>query len=391
LEVSIMRKHELCAILNVAEDDTELGVLTKKRPIASLPFACRYRIIDFNLSNIAHADAKSAAIFIADSGRSLYDHIRSGKCWDLDSYGGGIFTFSQNRHKKALYEAASRKGDFYEDHLAFLTRSKANYVFVAGSKIIANLDLVDVIKKHETTPSEIVRIYKEVPKAEVINRPKERLFTINDSGKITNVVEEGRVTIDTETALLDMNMSVLKVHTLIDIIKRAEADNLNEDITDIINHYLLDYCVNSYEYKGYLANIESVKDYYNANIGMLNEENFNELFHNQLPVITKTQSGVPTYFSENADINLSQFATGCEVYGTVEESLIFRKVNIHEGAKIKNSIIMQGSRIGAGAIIEYAILDKNVVVEPGVRIIGTRDNPIVIGKDITVHAYFWNI
>ncbi|HZK27669.1 MAG TPA: hypothetical protein VFD00_09065, partial [Thermoclostridium sp.] len=226
---------------------------------------------------------------------------------------------------------------------------------------------------------------------EVLNRPKEHLFNINEDGKITNVVEEGRVTIDSETAFLDMNMSILKVPILIDIIMRAEADDLNEDITDIINHYLLDYCVNSYEYNGYLANIESIKDYYNANIGMLNEENFNELFHDNLPVITKTQSGVPTYFSENAHVRLSQFATGCEIYGSVEKSLIFRKVRIEQGAKIKESIIMQGSKIGAGAIIEYAILDKNVIVEPGVKIIGTRDNPIVIGKDTTVHAYFWNI
>ncbi|WP_445659399.1 hypothetical protein [Aerococcus urinae] len=90
-----MVQNKVCAILNLTENDNDLYPLTKQRPIAMLPFACRYRLLDFALSSITYANMRSAALFIGRSGRSVYDHIRSGKPWDLDTYRGGIFTFSQ--------------------------------------------------------------------------------------------------------------------------------------------------------------------------------------------------------------------------------------------------------------------------------------------------------
>ena len=91
-----MKMNSICAILNLTEDEKALKPLTQARPIASLPFASRYRLIDFNLSSISHAEINSVGIFIAGSGRSIYDHIRSGSVWNLESgLTGGIFTYSQ--------------------------------------------------------------------------------------------------------------------------------------------------------------------------------------------------------------------------------------------------------------------------------------------------------
>lgn len=90
-----MKMNSICAILNLTEDEKALKPLTQARPIASLPFANRYRLIDFNLSSISHAEINSVGIFIAGSGRSIYDHIRSGSVWNLESgLTGGIFTYS---------------------------------------------------------------------------------------------------------------------------------------------------------------------------------------------------------------------------------------------------------------------------------------------------------
>lgn len=136
-----MVKNKLAAIINATEDNSCLKPLTNKRPIAALPFAGRYRIIDFVLSNISHAGIDSAALFIGDSGRALYDHIRSGDAWDLDSQiKGGIFTFSQQNWKLAHHREHEHE-DYYYNHRIYLSRSNAKYVFVSGSKIIANIDI----------------------------------------------------------------------------------------------------------------------------------------------------------------------------------------------------------------------------------------------------------
>ena len=82
----------------------------------------------------------------------------------------------------------------------------------------------------------------------------------------------------------------------------------------------------------------------------------------------------------------SLLATGSYISGTIENSLIFRKVNVGKDAEIRDSIIMQGSKIGEGAILEYCILDKNVTIEPGVILKGSIDNLIVIEKNKTVTA-----
>ena len=90
------------------------------------------------------------------------------------------------------------------------------------------------------------------------------------------------------------------------------------------------------------------------------------------------------YYSKEAHVKNAQFATGCFVEGTVEDSLIFRKVNIAKGAEVRKSIIMQGAEIGEGAILEYCILDKNVTIGPGVTLKGTKDNIVVIEKNKTL-------
>ena len=97
----MMAKNRISAIVNLTEDNTVTLPLTNARPIAALPFAGRYRVIDFVLSSIAYAEIDSVAMFIGESGRSIYDHVRSGESWDLDNkIRGGIFTYSQQNWKK---------------------------------------------------------------------------------------------------------------------------------------------------------------------------------------------------------------------------------------------------------------------------------------------------
>lgn len=381
-----MKKSKVCAILNLTEPDQQLQPLTTERPLAMMPFASRYRLLDFNLSSIAYAGARSAALFISRSGRSVYDHIRSGKPWDLDTYSGGIFTFSQIDHKRALYEAGSRMGAFYDDHRAFIKNANAKYVFLAGSKVIALVSLNDVIEQLEASDAQAARIYSCVPRSFIEYHPNERMVVLDEAKHVTDLLLEGVTPIRTNTVCYDMNMTVMESQLLLEIIDRAEAEDVNDSLDVVVDHYLEEYTVLGVEHQGYVANIDTIRSYFNASMAMLDAESFGELLHGKVPVLTKGQNGIPVYYARGSEVRSAQIATGCEIFGQVVHSQLSRKVRVEAGASVDHSIIWQNCHIGAGATIRYAILDKNVTVEPGATLIGVPENPIIVGKGETVTA-----
>jgi len=379
-----MKMNSICAILNLTEDETTLNPLTSVRPIASLPFASRYRLIDFNLSSISHAEIKSVGMFIAGSGRSVYDHIRSGSIWDLESgLAGGIFTYSQQL-LKAIQEKNGDAPDFYMNHKEFIERSRGEYVVIMGSKILANVDIKAVMQHHLAKEGDITVVYKSLPKAFLENRPHEKVLKIDRDEYLLHLTDAKDAPEDLERLAMNMNMYFMRADKMLELIQRAELEGLTLDSDKLIEHYLPEYQVNTYEYTGYMANIDSIDAYFKANMEMLEKNKFSALFHGSQSVITKVKNGAPTYYSKGAHVRNSQFATGCVIEGTVVDSLIFRKVNIAKDAEVRNSMVMQGSRIGEGAVLEYCILDKNVTIGPGVTLKGTKDNLVVIEKNKTI-------
>lgn len=381
-----MVKNKVTAILNLNESPTDLMPLTDNRPISNLPFACRYRVLDFYLSSLSHAGVRSVALFMAETGRSVYDHIRSGKAWNFDNYTGGIFTYSQMNHKRALYEAASRKGPFYDDHHLFIERSNAEYVFVSGAKIVANVHLDEMIDQMESSNADIMRAYAEVPRELIEYHPDESIVHFDDEGCVDRLSKEGVTPISQATVNYDLNMAIIKTDKLLEMIELAEEDNFFKELDDVIVEYMSDYQTVGYRYEGYVGNIDSIKAYYDVSMQMLNGEYFTQLFQDDQPIITKAHNGSPTYYGDHADVINAQIGTGCQIYGEVEQSHIFRNVEVAPNAKVQHSIIFQSAKIGKGATIKYAILDKSVEVEPGAVIIGTPEEPVVIPKGSYIAA-----
>lgn len=376
-----MVKNKTCAILNLTADNRYIYPLTYNRPIAALPFASRYRIIDFVLSSLSYADVNSVAMFIGESGRSIYDHVRSGESWDFDSkIAGGIFTFSQQKWK-AAHHLENDYEDYYFNHRLFLERSESDYVFVSGSKILANIDIRSMRSHHIESGKDVTIVYKNILASRVgKDDPNERILEFDDHKRLVKLMQNSeKPAVDTVSA--SMNMYFVSVEFLIDLIDEALANHQYLELDDLIQTKLLEYSVNAYEYTGYAANINSVESYFEANMDMLNHQSFMALFHTSQPVLTKTKNGIPTYYHARSYVRNAIIATGVTIYGEVVDSLLNRRVVVEENANIRNSIILQGAQIGEGARIEYAILDKNVVVEPGISIMGKPDDIKVIAKN----------
>lgn len=381
-----MRMNSMCAIMSLTDSSSkDLYPLTRLRPVAALPVAGRYRAIDFQLSSISHAGIDSVGIFIGGSGRSIYDHIRSGSAWGLESkLRGGIFTFSQTYLKQVMGDESFDENNFYVNHKEFLKKSLAKYVVVSGGKIVAKVDLQDVLDFHLANDGDVTLIYKNVPVEKVKNHPYEKVAVLEQDNKLQRLISSLDWNYPDEMVAHSLNMYLLPVKTLLDIIERADKEGIRMDIDRLVGYYLQFFNVNAYEYTGPMENLDSIEAYYRANMNLLDKEHYDEVFHQGQQIITKAKSEAPTYYYESAQVRRSLFATGCTISGVVENSLVFRKVLVAEKAEIRDSIIMQGCKIGEGAVLEYCILDKNVTVEPGVVLKGTKDQLVVVEKNKTV-------
>jgi glucose-1-phosphate adenylyltransferase len=391
-------RNKIAAILNLVEEDEKLKPLTNRRPIASLPFACRYRLIDFPFSSLYNAQAISAALFISGSGHSLYDHIRSGATWGLDSIaGGGVFTHSQVRLKTEKQETKKEKGEaeeendpfYYEDHYNYVDRSEAEYVLIISSSMLANISLRSLIDFHEDTGSEITVAYKNNSRTEFREDSVYHQYLLDetDKEKVTGLKPLSDVSMDEEDIAVGMDIMLINKKRFLDFLHVARERSLYVNVKNFMKLALeADDEIKGFEYTGYLKAIEDISSYFKANMDMLDEEKFHQLFYQGDPVLTKAKNSAPTFYGATAKTRNSQFANDCQIHGTVENSLLFRKVNVANGAKVNHSIVMQDCIIEEGAEIDYVILDKHVYVKKGAKLKGTPENPIVIGKNEVVDA-----
>ena len=125
---------------------------------------------------------------------------------------------------------------------------------------------------------------------------------------------------------------------------------------------------------------QDIRSYYVNNMELLNENVRNGLFKKENPIYTKVRDEAPTYYGEGSSISHCITADGCVMYGKAEGSVFFRGVRLEAGAEVKDSIIMQGAKIGKNAKLECVILDKNVTVTDGASLKGTPEHPVIIRK-----------
>jgi len=370
--------NKMCALLSNVTTYDNLKPLTNDRPLSTLPFDCKYRMIDFPLSALANANINDILMtFNEGETQSVYDHLGSGKEWGLSSLGSHLFVYIQQD-----FIRKKEKGlPFYETQLNFIKKSRAPYTVLIGSKILANVDLQAVLKVHQASGNKVTAVYKKAA-SDSLNPYDSVLRFDKETGRPLAFLHK-----DLEdpqpTGNLLLNTFICDSDFLSDFI-RERHENMEEDFASVNRHIRNNLSnidgVGVYEYTGYASNIIDIQTYFEANLEMLEPKNFTSLLYGAKPIYTKIKNEVPTFFAESSDVNNSQFGSGCVVEGKVSGSLISRGVNIRSNTDIERSLLFSGVEVKEGAQIKNAILDKNVIVEPGVKIIGGEGEPLVVPK-----------
>ena len=355
-----------------------INVLNYARPLASTPIAGGYRIIDFVLSNMVNSGITNVGIYAREKYRSLTDHLGSGKDWDLSRKRGGLYIFSPE-NTKYNKNYIFKDGDIYSilANIDYIEMSKEEYILIAPGYMLCNTDYKEAIKYHNKSKNDITIIYKNIHNADEDFLGCMTL-NIDSNNRVVNI---GNNVSAFPSANISTETYIMRRTDFIKCIYKIASLGTHAYFEDFIKKELPNIQVGAYEFKDYLKCINSIQSYSEVNKDILKKEISYELFNSERKIYTKDKSQAPTIYKKNANVKNSFIATGCKIDGNIENSILFRKVEVGTGAILKNCVIMQNCKIEPGVVLENVIFDKNIHISEGKELKGYIDYPMVIEKN----------
>jgi len=363
---------QIIGLINLQEDNP-LRELNERRPLATMPFGGKFRLIDFTLSNMVNAGIGDIGILLSAESRSVLDHMRSAKDWNLARKGDGLFYLPL----EAQDIIHPMEGDVrtYYHNLSFVERAVQPYILITRSDYVQNIDYEKVLHFHRRHNADVTVIYHH-PATDITGN-----FYILDTD------DKDRITEITPKTHVKSGENVYMRGILIDCeifnrsVRLAYAKGYKFILTDILKRNIDRLRVFGFNYQGYTACIHSVPAYFNANMELLDVKKWRSLFlDGERRIYTKIKDEAPAKYMEESAVNNSLVANGCIIEGRVENSILFRKVRVGKNAVIRNSIIMQHSAVGDDAQLNYVICDKNAIIQSEAVLTGTKQMPLCIGK-----------
>jgi glucose-1-phosphate adenylyltransferase len=346
------------------------GKLIEDRPVASIPFGGRYRLIDFSLSSMVNSEIDTVGVITPSNYRSLADHLNMGREWGLNKKQGGMFMLPGSAHGLKDWSARFSLRDVILNREFFLRADEDTVLFCAANRVY-NMDFRPAIAQHERSGAPVTLIYKKVQSGETA---KGLFLKLSASGQVSSIENSAP---GEANCFLDSMLISRKL--LLDFIECYQ--NLGYiDIMDILATNLGQIQVGSWCYTGYEHAVDDARDYMLVSLDLLRPQVQAELFAEDRPIFTKTQDSPPAKYLPGANVKNSLVAASCTLAGTVENSILFRNVEIGEGAVVRNSVLMQHCIISPGAVVENVICDKYVKISPDVKLSGSEAKPFVIGK-----------
>ncbi|WP_042201461.1 glucose-1-phosphate adenylyltransferase subunit GlgD [Paenibacillus camerounensis] len=361
---------ELMGVINLDHELDKLNELTYFRCGAAVPFASRYRLIDFVLSNMMRAELESVGLFVRRKYRSLMDHLGDGKSWDMNRKHGGLFILPPDWNDPT--DTSIGDLQHYHNNLDFFKRASAKYIVFSGSQHINTVDLQDVFQYHLEKGADVTLVYKAIDQLQPEHDACLRV-ELNDDSFVTEIHQEKH------HPNVYLDIFIMEKKLFLEQVEYCIAHGESFFFRDVIQKNRANFKIAGYEYTGYHAVINSLESYYKNSLELLKQENYLGLFKEN-PVQTKIKYEAPTRYLDSANVTNSLVANGCIIGGTVENSVIFRGVQIREGARIVNSVIMQKCVIEANAVIENVIMDKDVHLSKDRILVGDSKRPFVIAK-----------
>lgn len=361
--------------------DSNIADLTRLRTMASVPFGCHYRLIDFTLSNMVNSGITNVYVITHYNYHSLMDHIGSGKDWDLARARGGIkilppFISAFANNVNVLYKT---RLEALKSINHAISNIKDDYVVLSDCDVICNIDLNEIISDHINSGADMTIAVKRMyltPDSARINI----IYKTDENGTIHDV-ESYPANFEGE-ADVSLNIVVMSRRYLQTMVLDAIAHDYVSMNRDIIARNVRHSYFRVYRYDGYFAVISSMQDYFKHSMELISDASVRrELFGvKNRPIYTKIRNSAPTRYIGDASVRNSLVADGCVIEGRVENSMLFRGVRIGKNTTVKNSILFQDTYTGENVSLNCVLTDKDVVIRDNVNLSGHTSMPIYVEK-----------
>ena len=349
--------------------------LSSKRAIAAMPVAGSYRAIDFALSNMSNSHVQKVAVLTQYNSRSLNEHLNSSKWWDFGRKQGGLYVFTPTVTAENSFWYRGTADSIYQN-LDWLKQSHEPYVILVSGDGIYKLDYNQVLEYHIAKRADITLVTKEMPAGTDMSRFG--VVKTDADGRIIDLEEKPMMT---DSRIASCGIYVIRRRQLIELIEKCAMEERYDFVRDILVRYKNIKRLYSYPLETYWNSIASVQSYYDTNMDFLNRE-VRQHFLGEYPgIYSKVQDLPPAKYNMGSRVRNSLIASGCIVNGTVENSVLFKKVFVGNNCVIKNSIILNDVYLGDNTYIENCIVESRDTIRANSRYVGEDGVRIVVEKN----------
>ncbi|MDB5081587.1 MAG: glgC [Chloroflexi bacterium] len=348
-----------------------LSIFSEKRAKPAVPFAGKYRIIDFALSNCVNSGLNDILVLTQYRPSSLHDHIGIGRPWDLDRLHGGVRMVSPYLGRK---DADWYRGtaDAVYQNISELANLKCETVLILGGDHIYKMDYRPMIDLHAKNEADVTVGVMHIPIEEA---HRFGIVTADEAGRVVDFQEKPK---QPKSNLVSMGIYVFKKDVLVDrLLRDAQNANSQHDFGhNIIPQMLNDGDkVYAYSFLDYWRDVGTVQSYWEANMELLEDPPAVDLYERNWVIYTKSEERPSAIIGPKAKVERSMVSHGCQIYGQVIHSVLSPGVIVEEGAIVRDSIIMFDTVIGRNSVLDRMVIDKEVIIGP--------DSQLGLGDDNT--------
>lgn len=354
----MFKKKECVAMLLAGGQGSRLYALTEKTAKPAVTFGGKYRIIDFPMSNCVNSGIYTVGVLTQYQPLVLNEYIGNGQPWDLDRMNGGVMVLPPYQGKNGADWYKGTANAIYQN-LDFIKRYDPEYVLILSGDHIYKMDYNAMLQAHKKSGADCTIAVLEVPLSEA---SRFGIMVTDETGRITEFQEKPKKPTSTKASMgiYIFNAKVLEKYLVDDENTPGSSNDFGKNI---IPNMLGDGMkMFTFPFDGYWKDVGTISSLWEANMELLGENPAFNVHDKKWRIFSRNYAAPPHFVGENARVVDSVISEGCEIYGTVEHSVLSGNVIVEKGAVIKDSVIMSGTVIKAGAKVTYSIIDGNSII-----------------------------
>ena len=381
----MIAKKETVAMLLAGGQGSRLYLLTERIAKPAVPFGGKYRIIDFPLSNCINSGIDTVGVLTQYQPLALNEYIGNGQPWDLDRTYGGVTTLPPYQAQKRADWYKGTANAIYQN-LHFISKFDPDYVVILSGDHIYKMDYAEMVEAHKKNGADCTIAVFDVPLSEA---SRFGIMMTDENMRITDFAEKPK---EPKSTKASMGVYVFSKDKLFSYLEADEADeNSQKDFGKNIIPAMLKAGEKLYafEFSGYWKDVGTIQSLWESNMDLLGERPALPLKDKEWRILSRNDAMPPHFVGQGAVISNSVITEGCEIYGTVINSVLSAGVTVERGATVRDSVILGNVTVKADATVDYSIVDSDTVVGKGATVgkeIGLSAGITLLGGGLNVKA-----